>query len=79
MSEVMLSCNNCSWMSPANPGDLFVVDMELGVCTTHHVYKIDNICPHTGHTVDTCICMIHDPDGFHYRARSTPPNRSNDA
>lgn len=27
------------------------------------------MCPHTGQSEEACICMIHDPDGAHYRAR----------
>lgn len=28
-------------------------------------------CPHTGTPVDECLCMIHDPDGAHFRATRT--------
>ena len=25
-------------------------------------------CPHTGQPVDVCLCMVHDPEGAHFRA-----------
>lgn len=30
--------------------------------------KSNTTCPHTGMPVDICLCMIHDPDGAHFRA-----------
>lgn len=34
---------------------------------THFAEK-DALCEHTGMPVDACLCMVHDPDGAHFRA-----------
>lgn len=52
------------------PGDYIV---RASVAAQVDAYVRDRLdratCPDTGAPMDECLCMTHDPDGAHYRAR----------
>lgn len=44
-------------------------EIKAGTMTIQGAYEKEGWCTLTSSPTSECICMIHDPDGSHYRAR----------